>query len=269
MGYSINYRALALYSGIIGAYLQLSNSNHTSNKEIFDDTLLQAASWLNLNNPYLHNYTNILYQRSTIRITGLFSTAIHIPNDDTASLINEHDIIVSNINLPNEVHNEDFHYSQLMAGFINNNDNLSLSISIYDPNLESLLFPHLFPYEKGHFHNMRKNAQSNENRLETLGKYAKHIILLHDLRFRLDHYWLTYIYLQLEKLHHNQNTQCILQKKNINESHWLLLPIELIKQSNYSNAHCINEDLLIPIPTFIRTGDSYFHEKELHLNSII
>lgn len=25
----------------------------------------------------------------------------------------------------------------------------------------------------------------------------------------------------------------------------------------------------MPIPTFIRTGDSYFHEKELHLNSML
>ncbi len=44
MDYSINYRALALYSSIIGAYLQLSNFNHTPNEEIFDNTLLQAAS---------------------------------------------------------------------------------------------------------------------------------------------------------------------------------------------------------------------------------
>lgn len=266
MGYSINFRALALYSGIIGAYLQPINSNHISNEEIFNNTLSQAATWLSLNNPYLHNYTNILNQRST---TDPFPTATHIPNDDTAPPVNQGDIIVPNINLPNEVHNEDFHYSRLMAGFVHNNDNLSLPISTYDPNLEPLLFPHLFPDGKGHYHDMKKYAQSNENRLETLGKYAKHMILLNDPRFRLDHYWPTYIYLQLEKLRHHQNTQRILHKKSVDESYRLPLAIELIQQSNYSNTYHINEDLTIPIPTFIRTGDSYFHEKELHLNSML
>jgi len=95
------------------------------------------------------------------------------------------------------------------------------------------------------------------------------MILLNDLRFRLDHYWSTYTYLQLEKLRHYQNTQRILHKKNIDESHRLPLAIELIQQSNYSNTYYINEDITIPIPIFIRTGDFYFHEKELHLNSML
>ena len=61
IGYSINFRALALYSYIIDAYLQLVNSNYISNEEIFNNIFLQAATWLSLNNPYLYNYTNILY----------------------------------------------------------------------------------------------------------------------------------------------------------------------------------------------------------------
>ena len=269
MGYSVNFRALALYSGVIGAYLQPLNPNHASNEEIFDDTLSQAATWLSSHNPYLRNYANALNQRSAINRTGPFPIATHIPNDDTAPPVNPRDIIVPTTNLPDEVHNEDFHYSRLMAGFVCNNDNNKLPISIYDPNLEPLLFPHLFPDGKGHFHNMREYAQANENRLETLGKYAKHMILLNDPRFRLDHYWPSHTYLQLEKLRHHQNTQRILRKKNLDESHRNPLPIELIQQSNYSNARCINENLTTPIPTFIRTGDAYFHEKELHLNSML
>ena len=42
MGYSINFRALALYSGIMGAYLQPINSNHIPNEEILNNTLLQG-----------------------------------------------------------------------------------------------------------------------------------------------------------------------------------------------------------------------------------
>ena len=269
MGYSKNFRALALYSGIMGAYLQPLNPNHVPNEMIFNDTHLQAASWLSLNNPYLRNYSNLLHQRFNARTMGPFPIATHIPNDDTAPPVNQRDIIIPIMNLPNEVHNEDFHYSRLMAGFVNNNDNNSLPISLYDPNLEPLLFPHLFPNGKGHFHDMREHAQLNESRLETLGKYAKHMILLNDPRFRLDHYWPTYTYLQLEKLRHHQNTQRILRQKNVDELHQRPLPTELLQQSNYSNTRRINEDLTIPIPTFIRTGDSYFHEKELHLNSML
>jgi hypothetical protein len=268
MGYSVNFRALALYSGIIGAYLQPLNPNHIPNETIFDDTLLQAASWLSVRNPYLHNYTNIIHQRYNTRITDPFLTATHIPNDDTAPPVNQRDIIVPNINLPSEVHNEDFHYSRLMAGFVDNANNNSLPISIYDPNLEALLFPHLFPDGKGHFHDMKEQAQSNESRSETLGKYAKHMLLFDDPRFRLDHYWPTYIYLQIEKLRHHQNTRRILHQRNVDQLHRLPVFNELMQQSNYSNRRCINENLTIPIPTFIRTGESYFHEKELHLTKI-
>jgi hypothetical protein len=116
---------------------------------------------------------------------------------------------------------------------------------------------------------MRERAQANEDRAETLGKYAKHMLLLNDPRFRLDHYWPSHTYLQIEKLRHHQNTQRILHKKNIDESRRLPTSIDLIQQNNYSNRRRINEELTIPLPTFIRTGDSYFHEKELHLNSML
>jgi len=99
---------------------------------------------------------NIIHQRYTTRMTGLFSTATHISNDDTTPLVNQGDIIIPNINLPNKVHNEDFHYSRLMVGFVYNNDNSSLPISIYDPNFEPLLFLHLFSNSKSHYHNMKK-----------------------------------------------------------------------------------------------------------------
>ncbi len=156
-----------------------------------------------------------------------------------------------------------------MVRFIYNNDNSSLPISIYDSNFKPLLFSHLFLDSKSHYYNMKKYTQLNENRLETLEKYAKYMILLNDSRFRLDYYWPTYTYLQLEKLRYHQNTQRILCKKNINKSHRLPLTIELIQQSNYSNTYHINEDITIPISTFIRTENSYFHEKELHLNSML
>src|SRR5947208_13485695 len=35
------------------------------------------------------------------------------------------------------------------------------------------------------------------------------------------------------------------------------------------NRPIINESITTTLPTFIRTGDTYFHEKELHVNAMI
>jgi hypothetical protein len=151
MRYSINFRAIALYSGTIGAYLQPTNPKHAPNEAILDDTLRQASHWLSAHNPYLRNYSNVLNQRSNQELTDPFPTATHISEDSTAPPVNPRDIIVPTTDLPNEVHNEDFHYSRLMAGFVRDDNNTTLPISVYDPNLEPLLFPHLFPDGRGTF----------------------------------------------------------------------------------------------------------------------
>jgi len=64
------------------------------------------------------------------------------------------DIIVSNYNFPDEVHNEDFYYTRLVAGFVQEAKNLRIPISIYDLNLEPLFFPDLFTDGKGYFHDI-------------------------------------------------------------------------------------------------------------------
>ena len=44
---------------------------------------------------------------------------------------------------------------------------------------------------------------------------------------------------------------------------------KLIQKSVYTDKHIINESITITLPTFIRTGNTYFHEKELHINTMI
>ncbi|CAG8811386.1 5683_t:CDS:1, partial [Cetraspora pellucida] len=79
---------------------------------------------------------------------------IHAHSTTDLSLVNQYDIVVPNYNFSDKVHNEDFHYTRLIAGFVQENDNLCLPISIYDPNLEPLLFSDLFTNKKGHFHDI-------------------------------------------------------------------------------------------------------------------
>ena len=55
----------------------------------------------------------------------------------------------------------------------------------------------------------------------------------------------------------------------------MLIPLILVlppyngRQSHYTHNMIIDEDRSMPLPTFIRTGDSYFAEKEHHLNSMV
>ncbi|CAG8803311.1 28952_t:CDS:2 [Gigaspora margarita] len=61
MNYSKNFHSLSLYSGILGAFLNSSNS--TTNQSMlppwFEYSLQNAANWLKENNPFFHEYTRI------------------------------------------------------------------------------------------------------------------------------------------------------------------------------------------------------------------
>ena len=44
---------------------------------------------------------------------------------------------------------------------------------------------------------------------------------------------------------------------------------DLLRPSAYTLQNVINKNLIIPIPTFVRTGDTYFQQRQLHLNSML
>ncbi|RHZ81307.1 hypothetical protein Glove_122g28 [Diversispora epigaea] len=214
INYSRNIQAHTLYSGTIGAFLEPTNNNNSINEfnNLHQNPILQrAAIWLTRNNSYLDPYTNILLSQRNSNINNSFLQAQHIETDINIPPINIHEIIISNNNFPDEVHNEDFHYTRLMAGFIQENDTLTIPISHNDPNLELLLFPDLFTDSKGHFYDITNQQllNNNNNKEETYRKYIKQRLMNYDL------------------------------------------------------------SKIFPLLTFIRTGDSYFHEKQLHLNAIL
>ena len=84
---------------------------------------------------------------------------MHIESDIRALPVNPRDIIVLNYDFPDEVHNEDFHYTRLIAGFVQESDNLQIPIPIHDPNLKPLIFPDLFTDGKGHFHDTSERQE--------------------------------------------------------------------------------------------------------------
>ncbi|CAI2189547.1 16586_t:CDS:2, partial [Funneliformis geosporum] len=58
MNFSKNMRSLILYSGMVGAYLE--DNNPMADTSWLNDTLITAADWLKLYNPFLKNYSRLL-----------------------------------------------------------------------------------------------------------------------------------------------------------------------------------------------------------------
>ncbi|RIA97550.1 hypothetical protein C1645_813970 [Glomus cerebriforme] len=156
MGYSKNYRSLTLYSRMLGAFLENYESNpNDRNHNWFDISLVNGINWLHNNNPYISSYSNLFSNQNYI---PTFSTATHISDNDNAPPFRYGDIVISHMNFPNEVHNEDAHYTRLMAGFHHNNvETNSLPIPINHPDLKALLFPDLFPDGHGHYQEIISN----------------------------------------------------------------------------------------------------------------
>jgi hypothetical protein len=152
-----------------------------------------------------------------------------------------------------------------MAGFLTNPDNKELPISFYDENIEPLLFPDLFPYGKGFYIN---DKDANQRFTDSLGNYAKSLLLCPDPRWRLSWYWPHYIYLTLEKLRNHQNRTRILNQYTTSLSHQITTA-DLITNSIYTGRPIINEKNTTTIPSYIRTGDSYFRQKEHHINTMV
>ena len=60
-----------------------------------------------------------------------------------------------------------------MIGFVQEIDNLQISIFVYDSNLKLLLFSDLFTDERGHFHDTIQSNDNDETQEKTYRKYIK------------------------------------------------------------------------------------------------
>ncbi|CAB4375482.1 unnamed protein product [Rhizophagus irregularis] len=209
----------------------------------------QKCEWL----PYDDNCSYPLYSPGS-QTANPFPSASHLSDDNTAPPYLPNDIIVPNTNFNVEIHDEDYHYTHLMAGFVKTSDNTSLPLSINDPSLEALLFPDLFPNGKGFYNDSNDNLNTTHN--ETYSKYIKQRVLNIDSRFRLHHRWLAWSYLQLEKIRNHQNNQRIWRQNKADKIYSPPNAAELIKQSTYSNNLIIDESITTTLPTFIRTGET-------------
>jgi len=168
LGYSKNLHAFALYTGTIGALLNRSNI-----QSWYHPTLISAANWLHQNNNLFKPY-NHFYNRGSIEGPPMILPAARLlsENNSLDNTLRPTDLIIPNYNFNTEVHNEDYRYKNLMAGFLIDNNETQLPISFSDPNIEALLFPDLFPLGKGHYANI-KILQNYRPNIDTMGNYIK------------------------------------------------------------------------------------------------
>ncbi|PKY53741.1 hypothetical protein RhiirA4_472113 [Rhizophagus irregularis] len=264
--YSKNINALALYSGTVGAILANNNSNSW-----YHSSLDNAATWLCDNNPYFKPYKTLINHGTWDGPPVIFPIALpsNLSQTQEQPIFNINSrpsaVVLPPYDFDTEIHNEDYYYSRLMAGFLTDPNNKELPIPFYDKNIEPLLFPDLFPYGKGFYLN---DKNTNRRNIDTLGNYAKSLLLCPDPRWRLSWYWPHYIYLTLEKLRNHQNRTRILNQHNISQSNQLTTA-DFITNSIYTGRPIIDESKTTTVPSYIRTGDSYFRQKEHHINTMV
>src|SRR6266540_5538743 len=102
-----------------------------------------------------------------------FYISFHISDDYSASSFLENNIIVLTSNFNVEIHDEDFHYTHLIVGFLRTSDNILLSLFVDNLNLELLLFPDLFSNNKENYYNIIFNNNNNTICEKTYSKCIK------------------------------------------------------------------------------------------------
>jgi len=265
---SRNKRAHALYTGDMGAIFTENNGSMW-----FHHTLVCAAQWLSTHNHVIRNKGYALFQsQAQSQSISTFPTATLITptstniNNNVQSL-RPSAVVVPPFDLNPEIHNEHFHYNRLIAGSVRTTDGTEYSISYADPDLEALIFPHLFPHGRGHYKYYIQNLPKRPF-LDTYHKWIKLCLLCPDPRFREDWYWPFWTYINLEKLrNHQYHTRLLRQKGTDRDLH--PRGADLISQSVYNGRPIINENVTTTLPSFIRTGQTFFYRKGLQLNTII
>jgi len=189
MGYSRNRRTLTLYSGIIGAFLNDVDLSHPDNR--------YACDWLQHNNPYLmayHSLASRLITSNSHLSPIVWPQAMHISEEGSTPSGNFSDIVMPSYVFPDEIHNEDAHYSRLAIGFLQSSDERQIPLRFTDPELEAILFPDLFPDGHGYYGEISNHLSSLNDAL-TYGKYIKMRLLGFDPRFRLHPTWMMWSYM--------------------------------------------------------------------------
>ena len=74
--------------------------------------------------------------------------------------------------------------------------------------------------------------------------------------------------MNLEKIRNHQNRARILQQSNTNQQN-CITAADLIATSVYNSKSIINENITPTLPSYIRTGNTYFKQKEYQVKTMV
>jgi hypothetical protein len=260
-----NPRAIALYSGVLGAWLE--SSRHNRYDRDHDVELLERCrDWLLENNP--------VFQRHDVQAN------IQVPDPlPLIQLINDHrqerrpanrpDIVLDPHQYDPETRNEDFRYHRLPVGHVvglRADGNLPLLFR-WDRDVEVLLFPHLYPFGRGQW--VEQVVEAHGRREYTYQMDVKRKLNSVNPVFRNDWYYPGYAYQEMESRRIHQNNFRLVNNRTRQAIDRRLPHHQLLQQSNYGTFSVVNEALTTVIPASIRTSETYFHEKKSMLNSLV
>ena len=104
------------------------------------------------------------------------------------------------------------------------------------------------------------------------------LMMLYDVKFKLnnvirhfhnDWHWLSWKYLEIEKQRIHQNSAHLLRVDHMNRARNLPVGSDLLQQSMFGDWNNIDEHVSSIFPSFIHTGDSYFHMVEANINAML
>jgi Helitron helicase-like domain at N-terminus len=294
-----NDRALFLYGGMIGAFLESAEASSFDRSNHRWDLIETAVKWLRDNNPFIREICPALaYNGMAERSPSL--PRVQVVNADTEPAVPHRrpDIVMNPLDFDREVRNEDCRYHRLPAGTVKSvlSEALQRVVNHGDKHLELLVFPYLYPHGKGQWQysgpcNQRQELfpdvysdSRDRRRVHRDGEESSNsmsespaISLLEDTRiklnsaipyFRNDWYWAAFMYLEIEKRRIHQNSARLHRLGNANRASNRPTGAELLRRSLFGNWNIIDEKIGSTLPAFIRTGDTFFANAESNINAM-
>ena len=260
MNITRNPRAIALFSGVIGAYLESNQCKINSGHDI--NLLKKCRKWLLEHNPVFARHD----VRTELCINQLPRTDLF---DEEAEVrpLNRPDIALNPEVYDERTQDEDYRYFRLPIASFQDNNRQTIGLLRSDPAIELLLFPILYPYGRGHW--VRPVKDDRVRGRNTLLQNVQQKLNGAISHFREDHYWPGWAYMEIEAIRILQNNQRIVSGRTRQALDRRMPAFDLLQQSTYGPWSVINEKLTTAIPHFIRTGSSYFIENERKVKAML
>jgi hypothetical protein len=258
MTVSKNEAALALFSGVLGAFLHSSAEWRPTSLDV--ERLSRAATWLRENNPLFGRWASPRFVQDRLVLPSVIADSEERLPDSRP------DIVLDPSQFDPVTHNEDYSFRRLPVAV----DALRAGdcLAGAEAETEMLLFPILYPHGRGAYDSASHPATAPRRRYTLaedtqlkLGSIIPH--------YRDDHYWPHFMYMQLEQRRIFQNHSRLVHAFRRRAQTGRLRATELLQQSQYGDGPIINEMITTTVPSSIRTGDQFFITAEAKIGAML